>query len=67
MQNLVQVERSPNLPVTSRIVLMRLAAELGSPVGLLFGHVEALAIDLWGELATSVCPWGRGRASSGKN
>lgn len=67
MQSLVQVECSPNLAVTLRIVLMRLAAEPSAPVVLLFGHVEAMVIDQCGELATLTCPLGRGRASSRKN
>ena len=48
MQSLIQVECSPNLAVTLRMVLMRLAAEPSSPVGLLFVLVEALVIDLCG-------------------
>lgn len=58
MQSLVQVECSPNLAVTLRIVLMRLAAQPSSPVVLLFGHVEALVIDLCGRTGNTHMPSG---------
>lgn len=59
MQSLVQEECSPNLAVALRIVLMRLAAEPSSPVGLVFGHVEALVIDLCGGTGNTHMPSGQ--------
>lgn len=58
MQSLVQAECSPNLAVTLRIVLMRPAAEPSSPVVLLFGHGEALVIDLCGRTGNTHMPSG---------